>query len=155
MEYALEEIDVNGKDAGVLDALVACWRASVEATHDFLTPADIERIAAYVPDAMRSVGHLVVCRDASNAVAGFVGVDGTMVEMLFVNPDLRGCGLGTRLLNHAVCEHGATLVDVNEQNDRAVGFYLHYGFEVIDRSGTDSAGDPFPILHMRLRNSKD
>lgn len=154
-EYTLKEVDVNGEDVELLDALVACWRASVEATHDFLAPADIERIAAYVPDAMRSVGHLVVCRDAGNAVAGFVGVDGAMVEMLFIDPNLRGCGLGTRLLNHAVYEHGATLVDVNEQNDRAVGFYLHYGFEVIGRSDTDSAGDPFPILHMRLRNSKD
>ncbi|MDE8685662.1 GNAT family N-acetyltransferase, partial [Adlercreutzia rubneri] len=63
---------------------------------------------------------------------------------------LRGCGLGSLLLDHAVSEHGATLVDVNEQNEQAVGFYGHYGFEVIDRSETDGMGDPFPILHMRL-----
>ena len=42
-------------------------------------------------------------------------------------------------------------MDVNEQNEQAVGFYEHYGFEVFDRSETDGMGDPFPILHMRLR----
>ena len=65
-----------------------------------------------------------------------------------------GCSrtwLGSLLLDHAVSEHGATLVDVNELNGQAVGFYEHYGFEVFDRSETDGMGDPFPILHMRLR----
>ena len=38
-----------GDDTGPLAELVACWRASVEATHTFLTPDDTERIAAYVP----------------------------------------------------------------------------------------------------------
>lgn len=67
-----------------------------------------------------------------------------MIEMLFIHPSLRGCGLGSLLLDHAVSEHGATLVDVNEQNGQAVGFYEHYGFEVFDRSETDGMGRPLP-----------
>lgn len=149
MAFRIEEIEL-GDDASLLTELVACWRASVEATHTFLAPSDIERIAAYVPDAIASVAHLAVCRDEGGKVAGFIGVDGAMVEMLFIHPSLRGHGLGTLLLNHAIDEHGATLVDVNEQNEQAVGFYRHYGFEVIGRSATDGMGDPFPILHMRL-----
>ena len=50
-----------------------------------------------------------------------------MIETLFIHPSLRGCGLGSLLLDHAVSEHGATLVDVNEQNGQAVGFYEHSG----------------------------
>lgn len=99
---------------------------------------------------LHPVAHLAVCRDENGQVVGFIGVDGTMIEMLFIHPSLRGCGLGSLLLDHAVSEHGATLVDVNEQNEQAVGFYGHYGFEVFDRSETDGMGDPFPILHMRL-----
>ena len=45
---------------------------------------DIERIAAYVPDAIASVAHLAVCRDENGQVVGFIGVDGTMIEMLFI-----------------------------------------------------------------------
>ncbi len=150
MAFRIEDIEL-GDDTGLLAELVACWRASVEATHTFLAPDDIERIAAYVPDAIASVAHLAVCRDENGQVVGFIGVDGAMIEMLFIHPSLRGCGLGSLLLDHAVSEHGATLVDVNEQNGQAVGFYEHYGFEVFDRSETDGMGDPFPILYMRLR----
>ena len=149
MAFRIEDIEL-GDDTSLLAELVACWRASVEATHTFLTPDDIERIASYVPDAIASVAHLAVCRDEGGKVASFIGADGVMVEMLFIHPSLRGCGLGSLLLDHAVSEHGATLVDVNEQNEQAVGFYGHYGFEVFDRSETDGMGDPFPILHMRL-----
>jgi GNAT superfamily N-acetyltransferase len=126
MAFRIEDIEL-GDDTGPLAELVACWRASVEATHTFLTPDDIERIAAYVPDAIASVAHLAVCRDENGQVVGFIGVDGTMIEMLFIHPSLRGCGLGSLLLDHAVSEHGATLVDVNEQNGQAVGFYEHSG----------------------------
>lgn len=150
MAFCIEDIEL-GDDTSLLAELVACWRASVEATHVFLTPDDIERIAGYVPNEIASVAHLAVCRDENGQVVGFIGVDGTMIEMLFIHPSRRGCGLGSFLLDHAVSEHGATLVDVNEQNEQAVGFYEHYGFEVFDRSETDAMGDPFPILHMRLR----
>lgn len=149
MAFRIEDIEL-GDDTSLLAELVACWRASVEATHVFLTPDDIERIAGYVPNAIASVAHLAVCRDENGQVVGFIGVDSTMIEMLFIHPSRRGCGLGSLLLDHAVSEHGATLVGVNEQNGQAVGFYEHYGFEVFDRSETDGMGDPFPILHMRL-----
>lgn len=42
-------------------------------------------------------------------------------------------------------------VDVNEQNFEAHRFYLRYGFMNVGRSETDSAGRPFPIIHMRLK----
>ena len=149
MAFRIEDIEL-GDDTGPLAELVACWRASVEATHTFLTPDDIERIAAYVPDAIASVAHLAVCRDENGQVVGFIGVDGTMIEMLFIHPSLRGCGLGSLLLDHAVSEHGATLVDVNEQNGQACRFYQHMGFQVAGRDETDPTGKPFPILHLQL-----
>jgi len=43
-------------------------------------------------------------------------------------------------------------VDVNEQNQQAVGFYRRLGFEVEGRSEVDSMGKPFPLLHLRKRN---
>lgn len=46
---------------------------------------------------------------------------------------------------------GASEVDVNEQNEQAVGFYRRMGFEVAGRSAEDGMGLPFPLLHMRMR----
>ena len=45
-------------------------------------------------------------------------------------------------------------VGVNEQNEQAVGFYKHMGFEVIGRSDFDGMGKPFPLLFMELKNKK-
>ena len=70
--------------------------------------------------------------------------------MLFIAPQARGKGVGTLLASHAIRVQGATKVDVNEQNEQALGFYKHLGFEVIGRSSLDGQGKPYPLLHMRL-----
>jgi putative acetyltransferase len=81
---------------------------------------------------------------------GFIGVEGDEVAMLFVHPDRRGQGIGSRLLKHAVVALGATRLDVNEQNEQALGFYRRMGFTVVGRSERDSTGKPYPLLHLQL-----
>lgn len=135
----------------LVDELTGVWRASVEATHDFLGAQDIERIAQYVPEAIRAVPSLVTACDDDGRARGFAGAGDGKLEMLFINPAYRGKGVGTMLLDLAIRELGVTRVDVNEQNAQARGFYEHKGFEVIGRSETDEQGEPFPILHMRLK----
>lgn len=81
--------------------------------------------------------------------SGFVGLVKDKIEMLFIDEDRRGCGLGTQLINHAV-NLGARLVDVNEQNPQAFGFYKSRGFHVVSRDELDEAGRPYPILHLSL-----
>ena len=44
---------------------------------------------------------------------------------------------------------GPLAVDVNEQNEAALGFYRSLGFELVGRSPTDSGGRPFPLLHQK------
>ena len=74
------------------------------------------------------------------------------MEALFVHPCCRHAGVGRRLTRHAVVELGATRVDVNEQNQQAVGFYRRLGFEIEGRSEVDGMGKPFPLLHLRRHN---
>lgn len=138
------------RDDSLIRELTALWRASVEATHDFLGPADVERITEYVPDALREVPLLAVARDAGGGALGFAGADGRRLEMLFVAPEARGRGVGTALLAHATRRWNVRLVDVNEQNPAARSFYEHRGFRVIGRSELDAQGDPYPLLHLEL-----
>ena len=83
-------------------------------------------------------------------MAGFMGLAGENIEMLFVDNGFRRKGLGRQLVRHAVDELHATTVDVNEQNTQAVEFYQHIGFRVVSKSEQDSEGKPYPILHLRL-----
>jgi len=134
--------------------VVTVWEASVRATHNFLAESDIQYFKPLVRDKYLDMVELACMRDSADCVAGFVGVAESKVEMLFVDPSWFGNGIGRRLMLHATRIMGARLVDVNEQNEEAVGFYLHIGFEVFDRSELDGLGKPFPLLHMKLSDSQ-
>ena len=82
-------------------------------------------------------------------LAGFLGSVEQRVEMLFVEPGLRGLGIGTALLEDFGSRHPEILLDVNEQNTAARAFYARQGFEVVGRSPLDGAGQPYPLLHLR------
>lgn len=128
-------------------ALLAVWESAVRATHTFLSEDDIAALRTRIPDYFAMVT-LRVWRDQQGLIQGFVGTSGETVEMLFIDAESRGKGIGRALLRWAT-EQGATQVDVNEQNPQALAFYQHCGFNVIGRSALDGQGRPFPILHMR------
>jgi putative acetyltransferase len=135
---------------GEYDQAAELWEASVRATHDFVTEADLDVFRPLVRAAFGQIPGLAGLRADDGTLLGFIGVADRKVEMLFLDPSYRGRGGGSLLLDHARTVFGATSVDVNEQNPQAVGFYLHHGFRVVSRSETDSTGKPYPILHLVL-----
>ncbi|MDR2255002.1 MAG: acetyltransferase [Arthrobacter sp.] len=134
-------------------ALLRLWRRSVEATHRFLSPADVAALERLIGEVYLGAVRLTVAMH-DDAPVGFVGLSGggaepLSIEMLFVDPDTHGRGVGTALLEDAAAGHELVLVDVNEQNPDALGFYVARGFEVAGRSELDGEGNPFPLLHLR------
>ncbi len=132
----------------LLPQLLRVWESAVRATHLFLSEKEIEKIKRYVPQAIGEVPFLVVAEQEGMPVA-FAGIKGQKLEMLFVSAENRGKGIGKRLLQYAVDNHGVSEVVVNEQNAQAVGFYSHVGFVVCKRSDVDEQGNPYPILYMK------
>ena len=130
--------------------LLNIWLRSVRATHHFLQDSDIEALLPQLRDIYLPAVELWVTVDAEDCPLGFIGLNENHVEMLFIEPDLRGKGIGRALLDHARSLRSQMSVDVNEQNPEAVGFYLHYGFVQTGRSPLDGEGRPFPLLHLSL-----
>ena len=152
-------------------ALAEIWRRSVLATHHFLPPGEVDRLyeavrrvylpcvadvrAAFLPEEAGPGGMRPV---------GFMGCNGfeadprradapPRVEMLFVEPEYFGTGVGAALLAHArarAAGRGLAL-DVNEQNPGALAFYERQGFVRVGRSARDGEGRPYPLLHMEWR----
>ena len=128
--------------------LSAIWERSVRATHDLLDEDTITEIkAALEPSYFPNVELYAVSHNGS--LAGFIGLRDDMIEMLFIDSRSRGQGYGSSLIEFAL-DHGATQVDVNEQNPRALAFYQAKGFKIIGRDNSDETGRPYPILHLSL-----
>jgi len=131
--------------------LAQIWEDSVRATHDFLPDSYIVLLKNLVLTRYLDAVMLICAKDPRQRITGFAGVASGKVEMLFIAPKHRGEGLGRQLLRYAIEHLNADQLDVNEQNPQALGFYFKQGFEVIGRTEHDGLGQPYPLLHMRLR----
>jgi len=130
------------------EELLDIWLRSVRATHTFLTEEDIQRMLPLVRD--RALRHLElwVLIAGEETLAGFMGLDGHKLEMLFLGPEFLRQGGGTLLVQHARRLKGSLRVDVNEENSAARQFYQAMSFVVHGRSPLDATGKPHPLLHL-------
>ncbi|MCP1996416.1 acetyltransferase [Flavobacterium sp. HSC-61S13] len=129
--------------------ILAVWERAVLATHDFLTPQDFQEIKTFLREFDFTTLE-VYCLIQQEKISGFMAIHDHKLEMLFIDSDYFGIGLGRSLLDYAVEVLDVDRVDVNEQNTQAVGFYKKMGFQVVDRSETDDQGRNYPLLHMKL-----
>lgn len=131
--------------------LLDLWERAVRATHHFLDETDIVTLRPLVAEELAGTAvQWWVLTSAADVPVGFLGFAGDTIEGLFVDPDHHGQGVGTALVAHAQrLSAGSLAVDVNEANDAALRFYNALGFVRVGRSPTDSAGRPFPILHLK------
>ena len=129
------------------DKLIAIWCRSVDATHDFLSKAyrkELEEmVRAFLPEAP-----LWVAVNTEDQPIAFMLLTGDHMDALFVDPDVRGRGVGKLLIEHALSLTPKLTTNVNEQNEQAVGFYQKMGFRVTGRSETDDLGQPYPLLNL-------
>lgn len=138
--------DITKKD---YTRLIELWEASVRSTHDFLTDKEIDRLKNLVFGKYFDSVLLKCFKNNQSNILGFCGILDQKIEMLFVEPNAQGQGIGTILCQDAILRYAVTKVDVNEQNTRAVTFYKKMGFKIVRRSDLDAEGKPYPILHMR------
>lgn len=129
--------------------LIEVWESSVRATHLFLSEQEIESIKKYVPQALKEIPHLIIAENERRLPAGFMGIAGRHLEMLFIAQDERGKGIGKKLLQYGIERYSVNDLAVNEQNPLAKGFYEHMGFTVYKRSELDGQGNPYPLLYMK------
>lgn len=126
------------------------WQASVKATHHFLPSDFTENLREQVETVYLPMVQLYCAKNEDGKILGFLGVTDQKIEMLFLDPDARGKGIGKQLTEFAIQTLKANAVDVNEQNEQAVRFYLKMGFKQIGRSEKDGQGNDYPILHLSL-----
>lgn len=134
------------------DQVVAIWKSSVEATHDFLTADDRKEIEKEVVGFF-SETPVWVAVNADDKPLGFMFLHDGHMEALFIDAAARGLGVGKALLLHALNIYPNLTIDVNEQNQQAVGFYQYMGFQVTGHSPLDGQGRAYPLLHLGIAST--
>lgn len=148
----MKEVKIEKRDEMLIDQLLIVWKNSVKETHLFLSKDEIENIESYVFQALNNIKHLIIETDDNGDSIAFMGIEDNKLEMLFIAPDFREKGLGKKLLLYGIENYQVNELDVNEQNPQAKGFYEYMGFKVYKRDELDGQGNPYPILHMRLKD---
>ena len=146
----LNNLQIEPLSSDDFTEIVEVWEASVRATHHFLSEKEI---AFYKPLVLKYALPEVQLWGVrlQSKLCGFIGVSSNKVEMLFMAPEFIGKGLGKKLLNFALNKLHIYLIDVNEENPAALGFYQHMGYKIISRDDVDGNGRPHPILHLEYQ----
>lgn len=146
---SIQILELDKRDT-YLQPIVQLWEANVKVTHTFLTEEAIQNIKQYVPQAVAHVPHLCIALSEKGKLLGFIGVADPRLEMLFIQVNARGQGIGKQLLRYAIKNFDVKELTVNEQNPQAIGFYEHLGFVTYKRTDLDEEGQPYPLLYMKL-----
>ncbi|MCL3819790.1 GNAT family N-acetyltransferase [Aeromicrobium wangtongii] len=127
-----------------LDALTDVWERAARSSHGFMDPADFSEMRPFMRDSYLPSMEVLLAELGGRPIA-FVGARENHVELLYVDPEFHGQGLGTRLL----AEVGATSVEVYADNTTGVAFYRSQGFAEVLRRESDAAGRPYAMVVLR------
>lgn len=133
-------------------AIMAIWESSVSATHHFLDPADFNLFKTLIPESFLPQLKVFIVEAADGNMPAFFSVSDDNLEMLFVRDSARGKGLGKKAIAYVLEQLQIYKVDVNEQNQQAVDFYLKMGYRQVGRSERDGMGKDYPLLHLQYFN---
>lgn len=133
------------------DRLLAIWLAASRIGHPFLGEARLVEQQQVVRDTYLPMADNWVA-EIDGKVVGFIGLIESFIGGLFVDPDIRGSGIGRALVEDAASRLGPLEVSVYADNQAAVDFYHRRGFVETARKETDDEGLPFAVIDM-VRNA--
>lgn len=143
-------ITIRQSRADETGRLYEIWQDAVRASHDFISADDMAEIELMVKTEYLPGQDFWVAADEDDRPVGFMRLEGTHVDSLFVVPEKHGQGVGRALLAHAYSQSRQLSVEVNEQNMEARRFYERLGFVQVGWTATDAGGRPYPLLMMHL-----
>ncbi len=100
----------------------------------------------YIADPLL-LGNTYVYDDG--VVKGFIRLNGSHIEKLFVEPVLQGQRIGAQLFSFAITECGADSLWALEKNTRAITFYERHGFRLTGEKQLEDDTEEYLLLMKR------
>lgn len=90
-----------------------------------------------------------------DVVVGYLALDGSYLDRLYVDPAQQRRGWGRALLTHAMCSRPSGLeLHTHQANQRARAFYERHGFKIV-RFGVSAPPESAPDVQYRWRPGVD
>jgi len=110
------------------DAVIGVWSRSSTLAHPFVEGEGTGRREVEMREIYLVQADNWVAQTQSGEIVGLLGMLGTEIGGLFVDPAAQGHGIGRQLVEHAARLHGDLTVEVYELNQRARQFYAYLDF---------------------------
>lgn len=143
------DIRIRAYEASDLNRLSSIWYDASLTAHSFLGSERLQEQRTLIENEyLPKAETWVACR--AGEPVGFIGLVGTFIGGVFVEPTLQGGGVGRALIDHAMKLKGELNLEVYTDNKKTVAFYQRLGFEELSRRSEDDEGLPFENIQMRL-----
>ncbi|WP_280213225.1 GNAT family N-acetyltransferase [Nocardia cyriacigeorgica] len=130
------------------DTVVSLWSRASRIAHPFIEGEGTGERERKLREIYLVHADNWVAEAPPHGVVGLLGMLGSEIGGLFVDPEVQKLGIGRRLVEHALHLHGKVTLDVFELNSSARAFYAHLGFREIGRHPEEDTG--FTAITLEL-----
>ena len=122
-----------------LDQVMSIWLQVNMESHSFIEADywknNYEMVREIIPKAE------VFVSEENGQIRGFIGLIDTYIAGIFVRAAEQSKGVGTGLLQTVMKSRDNLRLNVYKKNMRAVSFYQHYGFQIINQGIDESTSE--------------
>lgn len=133
-----------------LDIIMKIWQEENIKAHNFIPSKYWESNYEYVKKILPNAEIWVYTIEDN--VVGFIGLNDTYIEGIFVNSNYHNKGIGTKLLKYLMEQKAKLSLRVYEKNDKAIKFYKNNSFRIQTKELEEGTGEYEYLMEWSFSN---
>ena len=136
-----------------LSAVMNIWLSSNLQAHSFINEQYWKMNYSLVKEILPQAEISVFEDERTGKIEGFIGLNETHIEGIFVLENKRSKGIGKSLLDATKSSRNKLSLNVYQKNERAIQFYKREGFIVQEESLDENVNEKEFFMVWRCKNN--
>lgn len=124
-----------------IDAVMQIWLNTNIQAHSFIFAYYWQNNFDIVKEMLAHAEIYVHEDNCTKQMDGFIGLNNSYIEGIFVKETMQSKGIGKQLLNHAKEVKSTLKLSVYQKNEKAIKFYLREKFKIQSEKVDDNTGE--------------
>ena len=124
-----------------IDAVMQIWLNTNIKAHSFISDYYWQNNFDIVKEMLPHAEIYVHEDNCTKQMDGFIGLNNSYIEGIFVKETMQSKGIGRQLLNHAKEVKSTLKLSVYQKNEKAIKFYLREKFKIQSEKVDDNTGE--------------